>query len=84
MQRTNHGDENDHEHHDDVNAQAPKQQPRGHGKIALAETRASFCGDHLIRFEQGQHDARILEIGTLRASRRRLGFRGWSAVTGIS
>jgi len=70
VERTNHGDEDNHKHYENIDAQAPQQQARAHGKIPLAESRASFCGDDLIGFEKRQNNIGVLQVGMLRMSRR--------------
>ena len=70
VERANHGDENNHKHYENINAQAPQQKARAHGKIPLAESRAGFCGDHLIGFEERQNNIGILQVRMLRVGRR--------------
>jgi hypothetical protein len=60
-----HGDEHDDKHSDDINAQAPEQSFGAERKMLAAEMGAAFGGDDLVRFEQGEHGARILQVELL-------------------
>src|SRR5579864_910598 len=70
VERANHGDEDNHKHYENIDAQAPQQQARTHGEFALAESRAGFCSNHLIGFEERQNNIGILQVRMLRMSRR--------------
>jgi len=83
VERANHGDENNHKHYENIDAQAPQQQARAHGEFALAESRAGFCGDDLIGFEKRQNNIGILQIGMLRVGRRGTRVISLSAVFGF-
>src|SRR5579872_898443 len=80
VERANHGDEDNHEHDEHIDAQAPQQQACPHGKIALAESRAGFCRDHLIGFEERQNNIGILQVRTLRVRGRGSGIMALSVV----
>ena len=69
VERANHGDEDNHEHYEHIDAQAPQQQARAHGKVSLAKSRTSFRGNDLIDFEKRQHNIGILQIRMLRVGR---------------
>jgi len=83
VEGANHGDENDDEHDEHINAQAPQQQTRAEGKFTFAETCAGLCGNDLVGFEQRQNNIRILKVRPLGVRRRRLGFLRVASVLSI-
>jgi hypothetical protein len=62
MDGAKHRNEDNYQHHDDVNAQAPKHGAHSSRKFLRSETHVLFRRDDLVRFKKRQHHARIFEV----------------------
>ena len=67
MDSSQHRNQRERQHHDNIDAQTPKQGAHSEGEIAWSKMSSSLRRNHLVRFEQRQNDARVSQVGLFHA-----------------